>query len=87
MFKDLQPPEKSGLQYKSLVLILKVVYECIVSFQTSFIKIKSYSPFLEVTFLPYGKFSILWSEKVSFITKQLLLPMAFKSCVDYKGDI
>ena len=27
MFKDLQPPEKSGLQYKSLVLILKIVYE------------------------------------------------------------
>ena len=29
--KDLQPPEKSGLQYKCLVLILKIVYECIVS--------------------------------------------------------
>ena len=29
-FKYLQPPEKSGLQYKCLVLILKVVYEYIV---------------------------------------------------------
>ena len=26
-FKDLQPPEKSGLQYKCLMLILKVVNE------------------------------------------------------------
>ena len=30
-YKDLQPPEKSGLQYKCLVMILKTVYECIVS--------------------------------------------------------
>ena len=30
-FKDLQPPEKLGLQYKCSVLILKIVYECIVS--------------------------------------------------------
>ena len=35
MFKDLQPPEKPGLQYKCLVLILKIVYECIVSNETS----------------------------------------------------
>ena len=34
-FKDLQPPEKSGLQYKCLVLLLKIVYECIVSNETS----------------------------------------------------
>ena len=34
--KDLQPPEKSGLQYKCLVLILKIVYECIVTNETSF---------------------------------------------------
>ena len=34
-FKDLQPPEKSGLQYKCLVLILKIVYTCIVSNETS----------------------------------------------------
>ena len=34
-FKDLQLPEKSGLQYKCLVLILKIVYECIVSNETS----------------------------------------------------
>ena len=34
-FKDLKPPEKSGLQYKCLVLILKIVYECIVSNETS----------------------------------------------------
>ena len=34
-FKDLQPPEKSGLQYKCLVLILKIVYESIVSNETS----------------------------------------------------
>ena len=27
-FKDLQAPEKSGLQYKCLVLILRIVYEC-----------------------------------------------------------
>ena len=33
-FKDLQPPEKSGLQYKNLVLILKIVYECTVSNET-----------------------------------------------------
>ena len=54
-FKDLQPPEKSGLQYKCLVLILKIVYECtcIVSNETSLkqvsLEIKSYSPFLEMT--------------------------------------
>ena len=51
-FKDLQPPEKSGLQYKCLVLILKIVYECIVSNETSLkqfgLEIKSYSPFLEI---------------------------------------
>ena len=34
-FKDLQPPEKLVLQYKCLVLILKIVYECIVSNETS----------------------------------------------------
>ena len=54
-FKDLQPPEKSGLQYRCLVLILKVVYECIVSNETSLkqfsYEIKSYSPFLEITLL------------------------------------
>ena len=52
-FKYLQPSEKSGLQYKSLVLILNIVYECIVSNETSFkqfnLEIKSYSPFLEIT--------------------------------------
>ena len=51
-FKDLQLPEKSGLQYKCLVLILKIVYECIVSNETSLkqfsLEIKSYSPFLEI---------------------------------------
>ena len=51
-FKDLQPPEKSGLQYKCLVLILKIVYECTVSNETSLkqfsLKIKSYSSFLEI---------------------------------------
>ena len=51
-FKDLQPPEKSGLHYKSLGLILKIVYECIVSNETSLkqlsLEIKSYSPFLEI---------------------------------------
>ena len=51
-FKDLQPPEKSGLQYKCLVLILKIVYECIVSNGTSLkknsLEIKSYFPFLEI---------------------------------------
>ena len=51
-FQDLQPPEKSGLQYKCLVLILKIVYECIVSNETSLkqlsLKIKSYSPFFEI---------------------------------------
>ena len=50
-FKDLHPPEKSGLQYKCLVLILKIVYECKVSNETSLkqfsLEIKSYSPFLE----------------------------------------
>ena len=34
-FKYLQPPEKSGLQYKCLVLILNIVYECILSNETS----------------------------------------------------
>ena len=34
-FKDLQPTEKSGLQYKCLVLMLKIVYACIVSNETS----------------------------------------------------
>ena len=52
-FKDLQPPEKSGLQYKCFVFILKKVYECIVSNETSLkqfsLEIKSYSPFLEIT--------------------------------------
>ena len=47
-FKDLQPPEKSGLQYKCLVLMLKIVYECIVSNETSLkqfsLEKKSYSP-------------------------------------------
>ena len=51
-FKDLQPPEKSGLQYKCLVLILKMVYDCIVSNEISSkqfsLEIKSYSPFLEI---------------------------------------
>ena len=51
-FKDLQPPKKSGLQYKCLMLILKIVYECIVSNETSLkqfsLEIKSYSPFLEI---------------------------------------
>ena len=48
----LQPPEKSGLQYKCLVLILKIVYESIVSNETSLkqfrLEIKSYSPFSEI---------------------------------------
>ena len=52
-FKDLQPPEKSGLQYKCLVFVLKIVYGCIVSNETSLkqlsLKIKSYSPSLEIT--------------------------------------
>ena len=71
-FKDLQLPEKSGLQYKSLVLILNIRYGCIVSNKTSFkqfsVEIMSYSPFLEITLLPYGKFSIPWDEKVSYVT-------------------
>ena len=45
-FKDLQPPENSGLQHKCLVLILKIVYECIVSNEISLkqvsYEIKSY---------------------------------------------
>ena len=48
-FKDLQPPEKSGLHDKCLVLILKIVFECIVSNETSLkqfsLETKSYSPF------------------------------------------
>ena len=48
----MQPPEKSGLQYKCLVLILQIVYECIVSNESSLkqfsLEIKSYSPFLEI---------------------------------------
>ena len=47
-FKDLQPPEKSGLQYKCLVFVLKIVYGLIVSNETSLkqlsLKIKNYSP-------------------------------------------
>ena len=35
-FKDLQPPAKSDLQYKCLVLISKIVYQCIVANETSF---------------------------------------------------
>ena len=66
-FKDLQPPENSGLQYKPLVLILNIVYGCIVSNETNFkqfsLEIKSNSPFLEITLLPYGKFSIPLDEK------------------------
>ena len=55
-FKDLQPAEKkSGSQYKCSVLILKIVYECIVSNETSLkqlcLEIKSYCPFLEITLL------------------------------------
>ena len=34
-FKDSQPPEKSGLQYKYLESILKIVYEWIGSNETS----------------------------------------------------
>ena len=53
VFKDLQPPEKSGLHNKCLVLILKAVYECIVSNEISLkqfsLEMKSYSPFLEMT--------------------------------------
>ena len=49
VFKDFQPPEKSGLQYKSLVLILKIVYECIVLNETSLnqfdLEIKIIPPF------------------------------------------
>ena len=52
VFKDLQPPEKSGLQYKCLMLILKIVYECMVSNETCLkqfsLEIKSYSPFLKI---------------------------------------
>ena len=52
-FKDLHPPEKSGLQYKCLVLILKIVHECTVSNETSSkqlsLEIKSYTPFMEIT--------------------------------------
>ena len=48
-FKGLQSPEKSGWQYKYFVLILKIVYECIISNETSLkqfsLEIKSYSPF------------------------------------------
>ena len=51
-FKDLQPLEKSGLQYKCSVLILKIMYGCIVSNVTSLkqfsLEIKSHSPFLEI---------------------------------------
>ena len=51
-FKDLQHPEKSGLQYKCLVLILKIVYDCKVSNETRLkqfsLGIKSYSPFWEM---------------------------------------
>ena len=50
--KDLQPPEKSGLQYKCLVLMLKIVYACIVSNETILkqfcLEIKSYSPFFQI---------------------------------------
>ena len=55
MFKDLQPLEKSGLQYLCLVLILKIVYERKVSNETSLkqfsLEIKSYLPFLEIALL------------------------------------
>ena len=50
---DYQPLEKSGLQYKFLVLILKIVYECIFSNETSLkqfsLEIKSYFPLLAMT--------------------------------------
>ena len=52
-FKDLNPPEKSGMHYKSLVIILSIVYESIVSNETSLrqfsLDIKSYFPSLEIT--------------------------------------
>ena len=54
-----------------LFLILKIVYECIVTNETSLkqfsLEIKSF-PFFGELFLPYGKFSILWDEKVSYFT-------------------
>ena len=42
-FTDLQPPEKSGLQYKCLVLILKIVYET--SLKQFSLEIKNFPPF------------------------------------------
>ena len=51
-FKDLQPPENQVCN-KCLVLVLKIVYECIVSNETSLkqfiLEIKRYYPFLEIT--------------------------------------
>ena len=46
--KDLQRPEKSGLQYKRVVMILGIGHECIVSNEPSFkqfsLVIKRYCP-------------------------------------------
>ena len=71
--KDLQPPEKSGLQYKCLVVTLSIVYEGMNSSETSLkqfsLVIKMYYPLFEITlFLPYSKFSVLLDEKVSYVT-------------------
>ena len=72
-FKDLQPPEKSGLQYKCLVLILKIVFECIVSNETSLkqfgLEIKSYSPFWEIALFTVRQIlNFLGDEKVTCVT-------------------
>ena len=74
MFKDLQPPEKSGLQYKCLVLILKIVYECIVLNETSLkpfsLEMKSYFPFLEMTLFTVRQISnsLGWKGVICHIT-------------------
>ena len=61
-FKDLQPPEKPGLQYKCLVWILKISYGCILSNETIFFFKKKY--FLNKELFPLFGDDIFYQQKI-----------------------
>ena len=66
--KDLQPPEKSGLQYKCLVVTLSIVYEGMNSSETSLkqfsLEIKMYYPLFEITlFYCTANSQFFWMKK------------------------
>ena len=76
--KDLRPPEKSGLQYKCLMLILKIVYQCIVSNETSLkqfsLEIKISSPFFgDNSFYRTANSQFFWDEKVLYVTEHICI--------------